>query len=66
MATTSQFGLSRYQLQELMSQKGKDGQKRLSEYDGVLGIADLLRSNVKGGARRGTARPGVKETGVWR
>lgn len=49
MATTSQFGLSRYQLQELMSQKGKDGLKRLTEYDGVLGIADLLRSNVKGG-----------------
>ena len=49
MATTYPFGISVYQLQDLMSQRSRDGCKRLSEYDGVLGIADMLHSNIKAG-----------------
>ena len=47
MATTSQFGLSRQQLQDLMSQRGREG--LLSEYNGVVGIADLLHTSTNGG-----------------
>lgn len=49
MATTSPFGISLYQLQDMMSQRGKDGCKRLSEYGGAIAIADMLHSNIKAG-----------------
>lgn len=47
MATTSQFGINRRQLQDIMSrQRDSEG---LSEYEGVLGIAELLHTSANGG-----------------
>jgi len=47
MATTSQFGISRRQLQDIMSQRDSEGLP--SEYEGVLGIAELLHTSANGG-----------------
>ena len=47
MATTSQFGISRRQLQDIMSQRDSEGLP--SEYEGVLGIAERLHTSANGG-----------------
>lgn len=48
MATTSQFGISRRQLQDIMSRQ-RDSEGIPSEYEGVLGIAKLLHTSANGG-----------------
>lgn len=48
-APRSRYGLSRYQLTELMSQRGKDAVERVAEYGGVGAICDHLASDLKSG-----------------
>ena len=48
MATTSQFGISRRQLQDIVSRQ-RDSEGIPSEYEGVLGIAELLHTSANGG-----------------
>ena len=45
----SKFGLSRFQLVELMEQGGREGSGRVAELGGVEAIADHLGSNTKAG-----------------
>lgn len=49
MASSPRYTLSRYQLTELMSQRGKDAAERVAEYGGVGAICDHLASDLKGG-----------------
>ena len=49
MTSPSKYGLSRYQLMELMAQRGKDAAERVSEYGGVKAICDQLSSDLKYG-----------------
>ncbi len=47
MSTGSQFGVSCYQLVELMAERGKEGEANLLEYGGVEGLANHLKTNLK-------------------
>ncbi len=47
MATGSQFGVSCYQLVELMAERDKEGEANLAEYGGVEGLAEHLKTNLK-------------------
>ena len=49
MAVVDRFGLSKYQLTELMGQKGKEALQTIGEYGGVSGIMDHLETNTKTG-----------------
>lgn len=51
MAAVNRFGLSKYQLMELMSQRRLDAVARINEYGGVKGIAEHLETNFKTGIR---------------
>ena len=46
MTSASPFGLSRTQLVDLMSQRGKEREASLEDYGGVDGIADKLHTCV--------------------
>ena len=46
---TSKFGLSSFQLVELMAQGGSKGAERVAELGGVEAIADRLGTNTKAG-----------------
>lgn len=50
-AEESRFGMSKYQLMELMSQRRLDAVNRVREYGGVDGIAKHLETNMKTGIR---------------
>ena len=50
-AAEGRFGLSKYQLMELMSQRRLDAVARVREYGGVEGIAGHLETNIKTGIR---------------
>jgi len=45
------FGLSKYQLMELMSQRRMDAVGAVAEYGGVERIAEHLETNIKTGVR---------------
>lgn len=51
MAAVDRFGLSKYQLMELMSQRRMDAVERIREYGGVEAIAEHLETNFKTGIR---------------
>lgn len=53
MAAESEYGLSRYQLMELMAQRRKDGVSLLEEYGGLKCMAEHLKTDLKSGVKVG-------------
>ena len=51
MAAVDRFGLSKYQLMELMSQRRDDAVSHINEYGGVGAIAEHLETNIKTGIK---------------
>ena len=49
MEALNSFGLSRYQLMELMSQRRQEAVDRVNEYGGVEGIGKQLETDLKSG-----------------
>ena len=52
----SEFGLSSFQLVELMSEGGKEGAARIAELGGVKGIAEQLGSDTRAGISNNVAQ----------
>ena len=49
MAVESEFGLSKYQLIELMAQRRMDGVNLIREHGGLKAISDHLKTDLKTG-----------------
>ncbi len=53
MAAESEYGLTRYQLMELMAQRRSDGVALIEEYGGLKCMAEHLKTDMKAGIRCG-------------
>ena len=53
MAAEPEYGLSRYQLMELMAQRRRDGVALLEEYGGLKCMAEHLKTDLKSGVKVG-------------
>lgn len=49
MAAVDRFGVTKYQLTEMMGQKGEEALQALAEYGGVEGLMNHLETNSKVG-----------------
>ena len=58
MSGEHDYGLSRYQLMELMAQRRSDGVALIEEHGGMKAIADHLKTDLKSGI---SCRPGELE-----
>lgn len=59
MAAEVEYGLSRYQLMELMAQRRSDGVALIEEYGGLKCMSEHLKTDLKNGIR---AAPGELES----
>lgn len=59
MAAELEYGLSRYQLMELMAQRRTDGVALIEEYGGLKCMAEHLKTDMKNGIR---CNPGELES----